>query len=234
MRWLAIIVALMLSAPAFARSTDLNEWHEATASLPAGKVINCDTWYSAIHDHAVTILAVRIADTGDVLAASVLQTSGNTAADDAALACSKYMYIAALTSDGHPVEVTWIVRVTRYTTGTSDYVVPRTIADKTACEYPRMALYADIRGTSGLLLRVGADGKVENATVAESSGAKMLDDAAVRCALSWVYPPVLIDGKPGAVDLPTSINWDLGQCPPDWAQLRVWVCSGRWPPVGEP
>lgn len=217
MRWIAIIAALTLSAPAFGQPSVPNSWYDAISSLPAGKTYNCDAWHPGTREHAVTTLAVRISSSGDVVAASVQHTSGNPALDAAALACSRQMYIAPATAGGQPVEVTWIVLVTWSVTGQSDYIVPRIIGDEKACEYPRIARPMRTRapdsrdsavtGTVGLVLHLGADGKVQNATVARSSGALVLDDAAVRCASAWEYPPALIDGHPTAVDWPASIAW---------------------------
>lgn len=62
-------------------------------------------------------------------------------------------------------------------------------------EYPRAARRAGLEGRVGLRLRVGADGRVQDVRVIESSGHDMLDEAAVKAAWFWRFDPALENGR---------------------------------------
>jgi protein TonB len=47
-----------------------------------------------------------------------------------------------------------------------------------------------------LLIEVGADGKVDNIAVFNSSGYEILDDAAKKAARKWRFKPALKYGEP--------------------------------------
>jgi protein TonB len=55
--------------------------------------------------------------------------------------------------------------------------------------YPRRALRLEQEGRVILLLRVGADGRVTEARVSESSGHALLDEAALAAARAWILEP---------------------------------------------
>ncbi|MGB9589906.1 MAG: energy transducer TonB [candidate division WOR-3 bacterium] len=64
-------------------------------------------------------------------------------------------------------------------------------------EYPKEALDDSVQGTVRIRLIVSKAGAVTGAKVDSSSGSKILDDAAVSCAKSWVF------GKAAVVDTGT-------------------------------
>jgi periplasmic protein TonB len=65
-----------------------------------------------------------------------------------------------------------------------------------AIEYPPEALRRGIAGTVRLALRIGDDGRVVATEVLESSGFRMLDDAARRGVERCRFEPALRDGMP--------------------------------------
>ncbi len=199
MRCLATIVALVLATPAFAQPT----------TTPSGHVANCDAFNPGTHERAATILAVNIASSGDVTGASVKTGSGNKDLDAAAIACASHMVFSGLTEDGHPVDLTWIVAVAWTPEGPAPYYVPKVVGNERACAYPQVAQEENISGSVTLVLRIGADGKVENTAIVKSSGEQILDTASRRCAASWTFPPALIAGQPAAIEWSQELNWGL-------------------------
>jgi protein TonB len=60
-----------------------------------------------------------------------------------------------------------------------------------------------------LALRIGADGRVEGAQVAASSGFPRLDQAALEAARRWRFRPATQGGVPVAATLPTAVHFRL-------------------------
>jgi protein TonB len=65
-------------------------------------------------------------------------------------------------------------------------------------EYPAAARRRGLEGETVVLMEIASDGTVSNATVAESSGWSMLDDAAIAAAKQWTYKPATRGGRPVA------------------------------------
>ncbi|QNK01120.1 energy transducer TonB [Dyella telluris] len=63
-------------------------------------------------------------------------------------------------------------------------------------------------GTVVVMVQVGADGKAKSYHVMMSSGAKSLDDEAVRTVKKWSYKPAIKNGVPtdGYVQVPVTFN----------------------------
>ena len=77
-------------------------------------------------------------------------------------------------------------------------------------EYPKEALEKSIQGTTKVQVVVSKEGAVTGAKVDSSSGSKVLDDAAVACAKSWVF------GKADVTDTGTiSFQFVAGSQLPD-------------------
>jgi protein TonB len=77
--------------------------------------------------------------------------------------------------------------------------------------YPIEALRRHEEGTAILDVRVTAEGSVSEATIYESSGSRVLDDASISAALGYRYAPRLVDGVSA----------------PDWLRVPfVWRLSG--------
>lgn len=62
-------------------------------------------------------------------------------------------------------------------------------------EYPLAARRRGYQGTVVLNVLVNAEGRVENLWVADSSGYRLLDNAAVRAVKNWFFIPGKIGGK---------------------------------------
>jgi protein TonB len=60
--------------------------------------------------------------------------------------------------------------------------------------YPQLARQRGLEGVAMLLLQVGADGRVLQAKLLESSGHAILDDAALAAARGWRLTPASADG----------------------------------------
>ena len=63
-------------------------------------------------------------------------------------------------------------------------------------DYPSMARRLDESGTVGLRFLVGTDGQVLSGSVVESSGYKMLDEAALRALSLCRFKPGTVGGQP--------------------------------------
>jgi protein TonB len=62
--------------------------------------------------------------------------------------------------------------------------------------YPAAARRLNLQGKVMLRLFVSAQGKVTQAEVKQSSGYRVLDEAAIRAAKTWCFLPAKVDGKP--------------------------------------
>ena len=76
-------------------------------------------------------------------------------------------------------------------------------------DYPFWSRLWGQEGITELAFKVLADGTVDGATVAKSSGYDRLDDAALSCVSHWHYRPAIKDGQ--IVDMPwkATIAWSL-------------------------
>ncbi len=83
-------------------------------------------------------------------------------------------------------------------------VAPVPDPSNVAPEYPAAARRRGIEGFVRIRVRVATDGKPLEASVLESSGHRILDDAALRAARAWRYAPACEAGLAveGCVDLP--------------------------------
>jgi len=64
--------------------------------------------------------------------------------------------------------------------------------------YPKNALDQGLEGKVVVTVKVSAAGKAEEATITQSSGQAVLDQAALRAAKSWAFQPAMAKGKPVA------------------------------------
>jgi protein TonB len=65
-------------------------------------------------------------------------------------------------------------------------------------EYPALAIRRGYEGTALLRVRVLEDGRVEVVEIKESSGYRILDEAAMKAVRPWRFIPALMAGKPVA------------------------------------
>lgn len=87
--------------------------------------------------------------------------------------------------------------------------LPMPIAGQTpAPRYPRRALRRGEAGTVRVRVEVGADGRPAQVTVAQASGSRELDRAAVEAVRRWRFHPARRDGQPvsGTVIVPISFS----------------------------
>ncbi len=78
----------------------------------------------------------------------------------------------------------------------ADIERPRPLFDDSPVEYPVDMWERGVEGSTLVRVLVGADGGVERAEVAESSGHASLDSAAVKGAQAMRFAPALRDGEP--------------------------------------
>ena len=90
-------------------------------------------------------------------------------------------------------------------------LTPAVLLDAAQCvpTWPEAAIGLGESGTASLLLRVGPDGTVSNATVASSSGFQDLDDATIAAASKCKFSPALKKGKPVVSSVPFTHVWTL-------------------------
>nr|WP_302474292.1 energy transducer TonB [Roseococcus sp. MDT2-1-1] len=75
--------------------------------------------------------------------------------------------------------------------------------------YPEAARFRNETGTVALELSVGTDGRVAGVRVTQSSGSRILDEAAQRGALAWRFRPATRDGLPIPSTARTSVQFRL-------------------------
>lgn len=81
-----------------------------------------------------------------------------------------------------------------------------------APEYPAEALAAGKQAKVKVRIHIDATGIVEKVDVLEPVG-DGFDEAAVAAAMQYVFEPAEIDGKPGAIQVETTINFVIEQKP---------------------
>lgn len=75
--------------------------------------------------------------------------------------------------------------------------------------YPRASIRHKESGRTVVKLCISTTGIVQSVEVAESSGYRRLDEAAIDMGWDYVFEPALRDGKPVAVCLPYGINFRM-------------------------
>ncbi|MFZ1990761.1 MAG: energy transducer TonB [Alphaproteobacteria bacterium] len=75
--------------------------------------------------------------------------------------------------------------------------------------YPEIAERNCEQGTVALNLRIGADGRVADASVATSSGYPALDDAALKAAHGWQFTPARQNGSAVESTITQIVKFDL-------------------------
>ena len=78
-------------------------------------------------------------------------------------------------------------------------------------EYPADAVAHGEQGRVLLSIHVLPDGRVDFAGVTQSSGYRVLDEAARQAVMQWRFKPATMAGKPVAMVLPYWIHFDLQQ-----------------------
>src|ERR1700761_2228130 len=76
-------------------------------------------------------------------------------------------------------------------------------------DYPKAAIAANEEGVTTLSFLVSAQGTVEDASVAKSSGYADLDAASVVCVNGWTYTPATQNGKPFDTRWMAAVTWSL-------------------------
>ena len=75
---------------------------------------------------------------------------------------------------------------------------PPGYGDRAEPEYPALAIRRGYQGTTLLRVRILEDGRVEVVEIKESSGYRILDEAAMKAVKPWRFTPALMAGKPVA------------------------------------
>lgn len=75
--------------------------------------------------------------------------------------------------------------------------------------YPAVAKAAHVQGVVVLHALVSKEGKVENIQVI--SGPPMLTQSAIDAVRQWTYKPVIVSGRPVAVDTTINVNYTFGE-----------------------
>ena len=76
-------------------------------------------------------------------------------------------------------------------------------------EYPDSEKKNGTQGQVVVVVKVGADGSVKDARIAQSLG-RAFDDAALAAVRQWEFDPGLVDGKPAEVEYRLTINFVPG------------------------
>lgn len=68
-------------------------------------------------------------------------------------------------------------------------IVPPQLVNQVIPVYPEQAVRDEVEGTVLLNLKIGTDGKVVKTQIKHSSGAEILDAAAIKAAADWLFVP---------------------------------------------
>ena len=92
--------------------------------------------------------------------------------------------------------------------GNSSAPVP---INRRAPTYPREALRRGVGGTVRVQVSVSADGSVDRMEVAESSGDRFLDRAAMEAVRRWRFTPAMRNGQPVAATIVVPLEFNPGR-----------------------
>jgi TonB family protein len=90
-----------------------------------------------------------------------------------------------------------------------DVVVDARFTHQVPPDYPAIAKDQGAQGTAVVLATIGPDGKVISTHIDQSSGNKMLDDAALEAARQSGFQPPIINGKPATETYRLVYNFSL-------------------------
>lgn len=94
-------------------------------------------------------------------------------------------------------------------TANADHAIPRPL-DTPAPRYPQEALRRGISGTVRVRVVVAADGSVDRLELAQASGNRYLDRAALEAVRRWRFQPATRNGQPVAAEVTVPIDFNLG------------------------
>ena len=203
---LAVLAALaglrasaLADAPPDTKPVSFGPPHVCTRNYPAAAI--------AAHAEGTTVLAFHVGADGTVKDLAVSKSSGNTALDDASMACAQNWQYTPATHDGASVDVPWQATVNWSIGGHA--IVPPPID----CAKFVPAGTAAASGVTKVSFGFGEDGSPQHVTVAESSGNDVLDRAALSCVaamkMHFVTKP-----PPSFFRVTTGIDWAKALAPP--------------------
>lgn len=154
-------------------------------------------------------LGLRVEIDGTVSGPKVKTSSGSSLLDQAALtAAGKYRFKPAL-QDGKPVAVwvsftvTFVLDSQKENIPPADTFIPvesvPEIVKEVQPTYPPEALAGKMQGKVFVRMFVDSSGKVKKAEIAQSSGKKVLDDAALEAGRQFEFKPAQQNGRPVGV-----------------------------------
>jgi TonB family protein len=197
---------------------------QTTAPAPlsnksSGRSNTCDSYLPSAfvfpHAAATTLVSYHIDLAGNLSAASLYRSSGNSDLDKAAIACAFAQHQAAIIAAGKPIEVDWIGGVF-WGAGVHWFGYPSPTGEPNLCNYgsyPPLAVRLNQEGNTVVSFQIVTDGTVEHLAMTKSSGYPVLDQASLDCVAAYRYFPAKQNGQPVAIDREMNINWRLGHAP---------------------
>lgn len=91
----------------------------------------------------------------------------------------------------------------------ADRAIPQPLSSP-APRYPQQALRMGVGGTVRVRVTVAADGSVDRLELAEGSGNRYLDRAALEAVRRWRFQPATRGGQPTAAEVVVPITFNLG------------------------
>ncbi len=224
------VIALLLLAP-------LSAWAQSNATTPPrqdygffstclGKDYPPDAF--AAHIQGSAEVDVRVTADGQIKDVVLTKSSGNASLDRRTKACFEAGRYKPAIRDGKAVEVPWHEKVdwtieewqgqqiahvkfdaSQEAAGRPLY--PVAVGKPHVCieYYPVEAVRNGVQGMTTVGFTITTQGTTANVHVSVSSGDKLLDDAALTCASTWLYKPAMKDGQPVAVPWKADVRWAL-------------------------
>lgn len=187
-----------------------------------------------------TVLKMHFSN-GAITNANVVGRSGSPDLDRRMLECTRAVpkYMTALVTG--EVDET-LVNYTNPTQAVTSRAIALSTLACPASYYPPEALRLDESGETTLAFGITANGAVKDVSVEQSSGHKLLDDAAVICAQqTWHYMPAFQNSVPVESNSHAIVRWALEDAPPETSEVpsdiaayygAVRNCIANTPPPG--
>lgn len=92
-------------------------------------------------------------------------------------------------------------------------VVPPRLEAPNPCRFPNSVFYRPPKGPAVVTFTVTAQGRVTNASIAQSSGSDVVDEAVRDCVSGFIYAPAVRDGAPIDVSWAYEYNLTISRSP---------------------
>jgi len=168
-----------------------------------------------IGEEGNVIVSLVIQADGTVKDVKVVQSSGIQRLDEAAVLAASSWRFKPATQDGKPVAYRWVAQLAFKMRDSFWNAAAYKIIEAPADAYPADALENRQQGSTGLVVLIDENGNVLRASVQQTSGVPVLDQASLALVHNRLrFAAATVDGQPLKCFFWVVVNWTLPPPPP--------------------